>query len=141
MINEKGNNLKIEKRLYKADINSNSWRDFQSKCNCQRPTIILCEVKFEKRFGAFTSICWDLSDITNNDERTFIFSFDNKQKYSKNNCVNCRKNCGPYFSGGSLGLIYDNPDGEFIDHEHLSCYNKAHANIPTNELTGADRFI
>ena len=82
-----------------------------------------------------------MKEHTYNDERAFIFSLDNKKKYSKNNCVCCGKNYGPYFSGGSLGLIYDNPEGEFIDHGHLSFKNDVHANIPTKELTGADQFI
>jgi hypothetical protein len=39
-----------------------------------------------------------------------------------------------------LGLIW-NSDGEFIGGEHFSMYNDTYYNVPSNELSGADKFI
>lgn len=51
------------------------------------------------------------------------------------------KAVGPHFHGPSLGLIWDNSLGEFINGEHFSKYHDTYYNIPNNELTGGDKFI
>ena len=140
-INEKGTKLKIEKRLYKPEKDINSWRDFHEACDNKGPTIILCEEIFGKRFGGFTSVPWDLKNKEYTDERAFLFSLDKKKKYcNKNNKIYSGVKHGPHFHGPSLGLIWDS-DGEFINGEHFSMNNNIYYNVPSNELTGADKFI
>ena len=140
-INEKGTNLKIEKILYKPEKDKNSWRDFHEACDGKGPTIILCEEKFGKRFGGFTSVSWDLKNKEYHDGRAFLFSLDKKKKYSNNNNrIFCGEKHGPNFHGPSLGLIW-NSDGEFIGGEHFSINDNTYYNVPSNELSGADRFI
>jgi hypothetical protein len=141
-INEQGGNLKIEKRLYKPKKETNSWSDFHEACDSKGPTLILCEELFGKRFGGFASVPWDLRGTEYYDGNAFVFSLDKKKKYSnKNNRIYCGKNHGPHFHGPSLGLIWDNPNGEFINGEHFSKHHDTYYNIPNNELTGGDKFI
>jgi hypothetical protein len=75
------------------------------------------------------------------DGRAFLFSLDKKKKYSNNNNrIYCGEKHGPHFHGPSLGLIW-NSDCEFIGGEHFSMYNDTYYNVPSNELSGADKFI
>jgi hypothetical protein len=85
---EKRMNKKIKqiKKLYQATIDGGDSINFHKKCDNISNTLILIKSEGKRRFGGFTPIAWKSEDdfklIKDPENKTFIFSLDNKKIYS-----------------------------------------------------------
>ena len=88
-----------------------NFADFHKKCDKKGITIIFIETKDDFRFGGYTELEWDSYSFEKKDNSTFLFSFNNKEKYSKRNnnySICCSKDQGPKFGWGPQIYFYEN---------------------------------
>ena len=91
------------KLLYRMSEESPSFGEFHNKCDNKGITITFIETTKGMKFGGYTELDWDLSETNKSDKSTFLFSFNNKEKYEKINeeySISCTKNDGPKFGWG-----------------------------------------
>ena len=72
-------------------------------------TITFIETTKGYKFGGYTELPWDKSNSCKKDKSTFIFSFNNKQKYTprnNNDSIGCYEKCGPRFGNTNYQEIY-----------------------------------
>ena len=113
---EKKTNKKIKeiKKLYQATIDGGNSEIFHKKCDNIANTLILIKSEGKRRFGGFTPIPWKSEEnyIKDPEEKTFLFSLDNKKIYYLNNSDNAVYhdiNSGPCFGGGRDIALDGNP--------------------------------
>ena len=113
---EKKTNKKIKeiKKLYQATIDGGNSEIFHKKCDNIANTLILIKSEGKRRFGGFTPIPWKSEEnyIKDPEEKTFVFSLDNKKIYYLNNSDNAVYhdiNSGPCFGGGRDIALDGNP--------------------------------
>ena len=90
--------------LYRKSRDGSKPDDFHNKCDNKGITITFIETTKGYKFGGYTELNWDKSKKNKKDNSTFIFSFNNKQKYTarnNNDSIYCVSNEGPRF-----GCIY-----------------------------------
>ena len=73
------------KLLYRKSINGSTPNDFHNKCDNKGTTITFIETTKGYKFGGYTELPWDKSEICKRDKSTFIFSLNHKQKYLARN--------------------------------------------------------
>ena len=79
------NNRKFETELlYRKSRDGSKPDDFHDKCDNKGITITFIETTKGYKFGGYTELDWDKSGCKT-DKSTFIFSFNNKQKYTARN--------------------------------------------------------
>ena len=71
-------------KLYQATIDGGNINNFHKKCDNIPNTLVLIKSEGQRRFGGFTPIPWKSKDeyIKDLDNKTFVFSLDNKKIYS-----------------------------------------------------------
>ena len=113
---EKKTNRKIEsiKKLYQATEDGGDSEIFHKKCDDIPNTLVLIKSEGHRRFGGFTPISWKSEEnyIKDPEEKTFVFSLDNKKIYylnSPDNAVYHDINSGPCFGGGRDIALDGNP--------------------------------
>ena len=101
------NQLKIEnkniklKLIFKCSRDGWTSNDFHKYCDGKGPTISIIETKNNTLFGGFLFIKWKNEGGDTNDNKSFLFSFNNKKIYPNNgkNCaVHFGIDRGPYFA-------------------------------------------
>ena len=93
--------------LFSTSKNGFKPTEFHRLCDNKGPTIIFIETKKGCIFGGYTELDWDKSDQYKTDESTFLFSINNKAKYTRKNklcSIYCRDDLAPSFGGNG------NPD-------------------------------
>ena len=94
--------------LFSLSKNGAEPTEFHRLCDNKGPTIIFIETTKGYKFGGYTELEWDQSNSGKFDNSTFLFSINNREKYTKRNSqycsIYCRKDLAPSF-GGNL-----NPD-------------------------------
>ena len=83
--------------------------DFHNKCDNKGFTITFIETTNGYKFGGYTELQWDCSSSSKKDKSTFIFSFNNKQKYTARNnysSISCYSFNGPRFGRTETPDIY-----------------------------------
>ena len=68
------------KLLYRKSRDGSTPNDFHNKCDNKGITITFIETTKGYKFGGYTELSWDKSG-NKKDKSTFLFSFNNKQKY------------------------------------------------------------
>ena len=89
--------------LFRKTRDGSTPNDFHKKCDNKGITIIFIETTKGYKFGGYTELQWDQSGKSKTDKSTFIFSFDNKKKYTarnNNNSIACASTEGPRFGCG-----------------------------------------
>ena len=98
------NNRKFKTELlYRKSRDGSTPNDFHNKCDNKGITITFIETTKGYIFGGYTELAWDQSGSEKKDNSTFIFSFNNKQKYTARNdnaSIYCSSNEGPRFGCG-----------------------------------------
>ena len=92
-------NFKTE-LLFRKTRDGDTPKDFHNKCDNKGITIIFIETSKGYKFGGYTELQWDTSNKGKTDKSTFLFSFNNKEKYTsrKNReTIGCSSSVGPYF--------------------------------------------
>jgi len=118
------NNRKFEAELlFRKSRDGSTPNDFHNKCDNKGITITFIETTKGYKFGGYTELPWDKSNIYKKDESTFIFSFNKKQKYtsSKNNySIACDSSSGPRFGYNEIYLYQTLDKGRTFDHDNYS---------------------
>ena len=101
--------IKEIKKIYQATKDGDNSKTFHQLCDGIPNTLVLYKSAGNRRFGGFTSQCWNVEicgDIS--DKNCFLFSLDkNKIYYSKNNIfqINNYNRDGPSFSKNGTYII------------------------------------
>lgn len=139
------NNERKVKLIYKATPEENTRDDFHRKCDNKGATLTIIETTKGRRFGGYTSVCWDSSSGWKDDKEAFLFSLDNDKKYdviqSKNYKVYSGSGYGPWFGDcGNIGLAYEK--NYFIGNDsHREYFEyKCYSTTVENELSGGKTF-
>jgi len=86
--------------LYRKSRDGSKRKDFHDRCDNKGITITFIETMKGYKFGGYTELQWDQKNIFKKDESTFIFSFNNKEKYlprNDNDSIFCGSGYGPVF--------------------------------------------
>ena len=100
-------NFKAE-LLYRKSRDGFKPEDFHDRCDNKGITITLIETKKGNKFGGYTELQWDQKEVFKKDKSTFIFSFDNKEKYlprNDNDSIYCSSSYGPVFGCGQADIV------------------------------------
>ena len=104
------NNRKYSsKLLFRKSRDGSTPNVFHNKCDNKGITIVFIETTKGYKFGGYTELQWDKSGTGKKDKSTFIFSFNNKQKYTarnNKNSIGCHSSEGPRFGSNSHPEIY-----------------------------------
>ena len=95
--------------LYRKTRDGSKPKDFHDKCDNKGITITIIETNKGNVFGGYTELEWDNYSGSKIDKSTFIFSFNNKEKYTSknnNNSIYCLQGFGPYFGYTGYPEIY-----------------------------------
>ena len=95
--------------LFSTSKNGFEPSEFHKLCDNKGPTIIFIETTKGYIFGGYTELDWDISSSYKTDESTFLFSINNKSKYTRRNkqcSIYCRKDLAPSFGGDGNPDIY-----------------------------------
>ena len=92
----------ISELLFRKTRDGSTLKDFHKKCDNKGTTIIFIETVKGFKFGGYTELEWDKKSGYKEDNSTFIFSFDNKKKYTRINnynepSINCTYDESPWF--------------------------------------------
>ena len=104
--------VKKLQKLYQASSDGDKAIDFHQKCDNIPNTLVIIKSAGKRRFGGFTSQCWESTEkmIWNHDENVFLFSLDNQKifTYNGNGFGICKyKGYGPCFGGGFTIMVGD----------------------------------
>ena len=103
--------IKKIKKLYQATINGADAFDFHVRCDNVPNTLILIKSEGNRRFGGFTSECWESNLKSKYDKNAFLFSLDKKKIYNVKNdnySICCYTSSGPCFGKGNTIRIGKN---------------------------------
>ena len=103
--------IKEIKKLYQATIDGSEASNFHKLCDNIPNTLILIKSAGDRRFGGFTSECWESSIKRKNDKNAFLFSLDKKKIYKNKNysySIYCNSLSGPCFGFGNTIKIGKN---------------------------------
>ena len=95
--------------LFSTSKNGFKPSEFHRLCDNKGPTIIFIETKKGCIFGGYTELDWDKSSGYKTDESTFLFSINNKAKYTRKNklcSICCRDDLAPSFGGNVYPDFY-----------------------------------
>ena len=94
-------------KLLDSKIDGDSTKTFIDKCASKSPTIVFIKTKRGFRFGGFTSIIWKYD--WGNDDKSFLFSLDRKEKYDIQHRNYAKFLSNEFFQFGGPDLrIYNN---------------------------------
>ena len=96
---------------------------FHNKCDNKGIIITFIETTKGYIFWGYTELTWDKSGSFKKDKSTFIFSFNNRQKYNARNnnpSIFCSYNKGPRFGCG-YPEIYFNGTLDIGESSDVSC--------------------
>ena len=126
--NKMNKRIKEIKKLYQATIDGGDPKYFHLICDNIPDTLVFVKSEGNRRFGGFTPIPWKSDEkgsyLKDQDNKTFVFSLDNKKiYYLKNGCnaVYHYKESGPCFGGGRDIAIDGNPLKENTLYTRQSC--------------------
>ena len=130
------NNKKFSSELlFRKTIDGSTPDDFHNKCDNKGITIVFIETTKGYKFGGYTELPWDKSG-NKTDKSTFIFSFNNKQKYiprNGNNTIGCHSNEGPRFGCGWPEIYFLNSLNKGNSYDGQNC-----TFIPNRKLTNGE---
>ena len=104
----------LDRKQFKAELlfrktrEGSAFDDFHKKCDNKGITVVFIETTKGYKFGGYTELEWDRNSGSKKDKSTFLFSFNNKEKYiAQNNkaSIYCHRIC-PWFGNGSYPEIF-----------------------------------
>ena len=133
-LKEEGNeNINISLNLlYRATRDGDEAKQFHSKCDNFKNTLVVVKTKKGLRFGGFTSETWNGNGIDKKDKNAFCFSLDKKKIYNSiygKNAIFACPSYGPAFENCIFeikdkcfevgGLCSDESQNYFDNHESI----------------------
>ena len=103
--------IKFLKKLYQATKDGGEASNFHKLCDNLPNTLTLIKSQNNRRFGGFTTECWESSIKCKSDKNAFLFSLDKQKIYKcKNysNSIYCNSLSGPCFGYGNTIKIGKN---------------------------------
>ena len=103
--------IKTIKKLYQATKDGGEASNFHKLCDNLPNTLTLIQSQNNRRFGGFTTECWESSIKCKSDKNAFLFSLDKQKIYKcKNysNSIYCNSLSGPCFGYGNTIKIGKN---------------------------------
>ena len=88
--------------LFRVSRDGSEPKEFHRRCDNKGPTIVFIETTKDFKFGGYTELEWDKSSSYKTDDSTFLFSINNKTKYTRRNklcSIYCREDLAPSFGG------------------------------------------
>jgi len=88
--------------LFRVSRDGSEPKEFHRRCDYKGPTIVFIETTKDFKFGGYTELEWDKSSSYKTDDSTFLFSINNKTKYTRRNklcSIYCREDLAPSFGG------------------------------------------
>ena len=128
LVKEWLNNKKfVSELLFRKSKDGDKPKDFHNKCDNKGITIIFIETTKGYKFGAYTELNWKSGGLTQKDNSTFLFSFDNKKKYEAkiNNGSIGSNDCNDLWYGSNFPEIYFDKTlnkGRTYDHNSFSTF-------------------
>ena len=128
LVKEWLNNKKfVSELLFRKSKDGDKPKDFHNKCDNKGITIIFIETTKGYKFGAYTELNWKSGGLTQKDNSTFLFSFDNKKKYEAkiNNGSIGSNDCNDIWYGSNFPEIYFDKTlnkGRTYDHNSFSTF-------------------
>ena len=101
-----GKNFKAE-LLFRKTRDGSKPKDFHERCDNKGITITFIETEKGYKFGGYTELQWNSELKFQKDKTTFIFSFNNKEKYLSRNdnySIYCASIYGPVFGCGQADI-------------------------------------
>ena len=104
----------LDKKKFKAELlfrktrDGSAFDDFHKKCDNKGITVLFIETTKGYKFGGYTELQWDRNSGSKKDKSTFLFSFNNKEKYLAQNdktSIYCGGVC-PWFGNENCPEIY-----------------------------------
>ena len=130
------------KLLYKVSRDGDRISTFTEKVKGKSPTLILIKTKTGYKFGGYTTVEWNMtgSYTYKTDKNAFIFSINNKKKFSVKNGEEKYAICGDpnhfAFGGGHEITIWDQCCSNDNSKNYLNNYSY---NTSNYELTGGSK--
>ena len=95
--------------LFRKSRDGSKTEDFHNKCDNKGITLTIIETTKGYKFGGYTELQWDESGKFKKDNSTFIFSFNNKNKYlarNNNDSIYCDYSYGPVFGSSQADIAF-----------------------------------
>ena len=114
--------------LFRKTRDGSKVKDFHDKCDNKGITIIFIETTKGYKFGGYTELQWDTKSGGKKDKSTFIFSLNNKKKYSPRNergTIYCENGRCPWFGSPTnpeILLNYSLDKGESYDYNDSNTF-------------------
>ena len=96
--------------IYRGSRDGFTANAFHSKCNSKSPTISFIKSDKNKIFGGYTEQTWE-DNVWKNDDKAFLFSFSNNEKYpikTPQNAIYAHASYSITYGGGCDIYIRDN---------------------------------
>ena len=110
--------------LYRQSRDGSTPKDFHNRCDNKGITITIIETTKGYIFGGYTELSWDRSGSYKKDKSTFIFSFNNKEKYTarnNNDSIACVSDEGPRFGCGYPEIYFNGNLAKGESYDDSSC--------------------
>ena len=94
--------------MFRKTRDGSAFDDFHKKCDNKGITVVFIETTKGYKFGGYTELEWDRNSGNKKDKSTFLFSFNNKEKYLSQNdktSIYCHSIC-PWFGNDTYPEIY-----------------------------------
>ena len=127
-------NYKLElKLLYRASRDGDEAKNFHSKCDDYKNTLVIIKTKKGLRFGGFTCQTWDGDGVDKKDKNAFCFSLDKKKIYNSikgKNAIYACPDFGPAFENCifeikdkcfTYGGLCSDDSGKYFDNHETEC--------------------
>ena len=127
--------IKEIKKLYQATVDGGESSIFHKKCDGVPNTLVLYKSAGNRRFGGFTSLCWQSKGINFLDKNCFLFSLDKKKIYPPKKDYNY---CFCYFDSDGPSFVINTSycieiDGNAIMQKNLRTNEKGFKEFFDNE--------
>lgn len=134
--------------IYRASRDGDNSKCFHSMCDGKINTLTAIKTSVGKRFGGFTQAEWSSKEGYINDEKTFLFSIDDKEFYfikkeQTEYAIFCNKNYGPSFGKGPDFYISSNcrNNSSYTKQESFDYKGKTDALVGKQKFSAIDYEI
>ena len=148
IIKEENENISITLNLlYRASRDGDESKQFHSKCDNFRNTLVVVKTKKGLRFGGFTCQTWNGNGIDKKDKNAFCFSIDKKKIYNSiqdKNAIFACPDFGPAFENCIFeikdkcfefgGLCSDESQNYFDNHESVCEINNGEEQFDVEDI-------
>ena len=148
VIKEENENINITLNLlYRATRDGDESKQFHSKCDNFKNTLVVIKTKKGLRFGGFTSETWNGNGIDKKDKNAFCFSIDKKKIYNSiqdKNAIFACPDFGPAFENCIFeikdkcfefgGLCSDESQNYFDNHESICEINNGEEQFDVEDI-------